>query len=192
MVERMLLAGLSLCLVLLLLTVWKLYKTNRMSLLRDEASARELRLREEVIVRCMTHCVGLLDKQETYRRSLAKMAMASRVDDLYKAIKSDRLIREERKDFYVSFDKLFLELFPNFIDSFNALLVEEGRLRPKSGELLTTELRIFALIRLGMTDTASIARFLDYSQATVYNYRSKMRNRAKGNKEDFERQVMAL
>lgn len=192
MVGRMLFVGLCLCFILWVPLVWKLYRRCRELLLREEASKRELRLREEVIARCLMRSVSQLDKQEAYRRSLVKLAMASRIDDLYRAVKSDRIIREERKDFYASFDKIFLELFPDFIDSFNALLVTEARLRPKSGELLTTELRIFALIRLGMTDTPSIARFLDYSQATVYNYRSKMRNRSKGNKEEFEQEVMKL
>ncbi len=71
--------------------------------------------------------------------------MASRIDDLFKAIKSEQFIRDERNDFYNEFDKSFLEFFPHFITSFNKLLVEEGRVYPKSGELLTTELRIFAL-----------------------------------------------
>jgi DNA-binding CsgD family transcriptional regulator len=85
-----------------------------------------------------------------------------------------------------------LELFPDFINSFNELLVEEGRIYPKPYELLNTELRIFALIRLGVTDSNAIAHFLGYSLATVYNYRSKIRNRAKGNKDTFEQEVMNL
>lgn len=188
----MLFIALSVCVIFLMLMVWKLYRKHRVQLLRDEVSERALRLREEVIVRCLMHSVGLMDRQEAYRRSLVKLAMASRVDDLYKAIRLEGPFQDERKDFYTSFDEIFLELFPDFIDSFNALLVKEGRFRPKPGERLTTELRIFALIRLGMTHTSAIARFLGYSQATVYNYRSKMRNRAKGDKETFEQEVMRL
>ena len=101
-------------------------------------------------------------------------------------------IRDERKTFYHEFDKSFLDLFPNFIESFNELLQEDGRIYPKSGELLTTELRIFALIRLGVTDSAQIAHFLSYSLATIYNYRSKIRNRALGDKDLFEENVMKL
>lgn len=118
--------------------------------------------------------------------------MASRIDDLFKAIKSEQFIRDERKAFYNEFDKSFLELFPHFIASFNKLLIEEGRIYPKSGELLTTELRIFALIRLGVTDSNKIAHFLGYSLATIYNYRSKIRNKAIGDKEQFEHDVMNL
>ena len=151
-----------------------------------------LKIKEVYIARYLDRCVIYLDKLEFYRRSLAKLAMASRIDDLFKAIKSEQFIRDERKDFYNEFDKSFLELFPHFITSFNELLVEEGRIYPKSGELLTTELRIFALIRLGVTDSNRIAHFLGYSLATIYNYRSKMRNKAIGNKETFEQEVMNL
>ena len=72
------------------------------------------------------------------------------------------------------------------------LLTDEGKIYPKPGEILNTELRIFALIRLGVTDANRIAHFLGYSLATVYNYRSKIRNRAKGDKDHFEQEVMNL
>lgn len=118
--------------------------------------------------------------------------MSSRIDDLFKAIKSEQFIRDERNEFYNEFDKSFLKLFPNFITSFNNLLVEEARIYPKSDELLTTELRIFALIRLGVVDSNKIAHFLGYSLATIYNYRSRMRNKAVGDKDQFEQDVMNL
>ena len=86
--------------------------------------------------------------------------MSSRIDELFKAIKSEQFIRDERNEFYNEFDKSFLKLFPHFITSFNNLLVEEARVYPKSDELLTTELRIFALIRLGVVDSNKIAHFL--------------------------------
>ena len=149
------------------------------------------KIKEVYIARYLDRCVAYLDKLEQYRRSLAKLAMASRVEDLNTSIKSDQLIRDERKAFYNEFDRSFLDLFPNFIQSFNNLLQEDGRIYPKSGELLTTELRIFALIRLGVTDSNQIAHFLSYSLATIYNYRSKLRNRAL-NKDSFEEEVMKL
>ena len=150
------------------------------------------KVKEAYIAHYLDQCVAYLDKLESYRRSLAKLAMASRIDDLFKAIKSEQFIKDERKDFYHNFDKSFLELFPNFITSFNDLLTEEGQIHPKTNELLTTELRIFALIRLGVTDSNAIAHFLGYSLATIYNYRSKMRHRAKGDNDNFEQEVMNL
>lgn len=150
------------------------------------------KIKEVYIAKYLDRCVGYLDKQEQYRRSLEKLAMASKLEELFKAIRSEQFLKDERKNFYNEFDRSFLDLFPNFIDDFNNLLVDEGRIFPKSGEILNTELRIFALIRLGVTDTTRIAHFLGYSLATVYNYRSKIRNRSKGDKDSFEQEVMNL
>ena len=72
------------------------------------------------------------------------------------------------------------------------LLVESERITPKSGDLLNTELRIYALIRLGITDSVRIASFLRCSLSTVYNYRTRMRNRAAASREDFEKKVMKI
>ncbi len=77
----------------------------------------------------------------------------------------------------------FLHLFPNFVGKFNDLLQENEQILPKKGELLNTELRIFALIRLGIEDSSQIAEFLRYSVNTIYNYRAKVRNKARGSRE---------
>lgn len=150
------------------------------------------KIKEVYIARYLDRCVYYLDKLETYRRSLAKLAMSSRTEELYKAIKSEQFIKDERNEFYNEFDRSFLTIFPHFIESFNELLTEDARIVPKQDELLTTELRIFALVRLGVTDSNSIAHFLNYSLATIYNYRSRLRNKAKGDKDRFEEDVMKL
>ncbi|WP_455673037.1 DUF6377 domain-containing protein [Phocaeicola sp.] len=205
-VSRTLLISVSLLSLFLIAAIFYLYRwmkklsamrldlslTNKQLQTVNEELAQTGKIKEVYIARYLDRCVIYLDKLEFYRRSLAKMAMASRIDDLFKAIKSEQFIRDERKNFYNEFDKSFLELFPHFISSFNKLLLEEGRIYPKSGELLTTELRIFALIRLGVTDSNRIAHFLGYSLATIYNYRSKMRNKAIGDKDTFEQDVMNL
>ena len=90
---------------------------------------------------------------------------------------------------YNNFDKAILNLFPNFVADFNALLSPENAIIPGTGKLLTPELRIFALIRLGITDSVKIAHFLQYSLSTIYNYRSKMRNKAIGDRNSFEERV---
>ncbi len=148
--------------------------------------------KETYIARYLVRCVNYLYKLESYRRSLVKLAMSSNMENLFKAIKSEEFVQNERNEFYDEFDKSFLKLFPNFITSFNNLLVEDARIYPKSDELLTTELRIFALIRLGIVDSNKIAHFLGYSLATIYNYRSRLRNKAIGNKDTFEQDVMSL
>ena len=169
-----------------------LYQANRRLHAANLSLEQTGRIKEVYIARYLDRCVTYLDKLEQYRRSLEKLAMASKTDALFKAIRSDQFLRDERKAFYRDFDKSFLDLFPRFVERFNNLLQEDGRITPKAGELLNTELRIFALIRLGVTDTNSIAHFLGYSLATVYNYRSKMRNKAVGDKDRFEQEVMGI
>lgn len=149
-------------------------------------------IKQEYITHYLDQCTLYLDKLEAYRRSLANLAMASKINELFKAIKSDRFIEEERAKFYREFDQTFLHLFPHFVESFNNLLVDEGKIYPKPGELLCTEIRIFALIRLGISDSTQIARFLRYSLTTIYNYRSKVRNKAKGEKNHFEQAIMQI
>ncbi len=169
-----------------------LYESNTQLVAVNSKLAQTGKIKEEYIARYLDRCVSYLEKLEQYRRSLEKLAMASKIEELFKTIRSEQFLRDERKNFYNEFDKSFLNLFPNFISDFNNLLSEDGKIYPKSGELLNTELRIFALIRLGVTDAARIAHFLGYSLATVYNYRSKIRNKAAGNKENFEQEVMNL
>ncbi len=147
-------------------------------------------IKEEYIGRYMDQCSTYLDKMDLYRRSLNKIAAAGKVEELYKAIKSSQFIEDELKEFYASFDMSFLQLFPNFVEEFNALLTEP--LQPKPGDLLNTELRIFALIRLGITDSTKIAQFLRYSVTTIYNYRTRVRNKAAGERDEFERKVMRI
>ena len=169
-----------------------LYEANRQLVAANQSLGETSKIKDTYIANYLDRCVDYLEKLEQYRRSLEKLAMASKVEELFKAIRSEQFLRDERKNFYHEFDKSFLELFPHFIDDFNRLLTEDGKIFPKKNELLSTELRIFALIRLGVTDSTRIAHFLGYSLATVYNYRSKMRNRAIGDKDGFEQAVMNL
>ncbi|QNL39992.1 MULTISPECIES: DUF6377 domain-containing protein [Bacteroides] len=147
-------------------------------------------IKEEYIGRYMDQCSTYLDKMDLYRRSLNKIAAAGRVEELYKAIKSSQFLDEELKEFYANFDVTFLQLFPSFVEEFNALLTEP--MQPKPGEQLNTELRIFALIRLGITDSTKIAQFLRYSVTTIYNYRTRVRNKAVGERDEFEAKVMQI
>ena len=103
---------------------------------------------------------------------------SGKVEELYKTLKSTQFIDDELKDFYRNFDNSFLSIFPDFVERFNSLLPKRENIVPKQGECLTTEMRIFALIRLGITDSAKIASFLRYSITTIYTYRSKLKNKS--------------
>ena len=148
--------------------------------------------KDEYIARYLARCRGNLDTLDEYRRSLYRLAKERKLDELFKQLKSESLVREEQEKFFTDFDEAFLLLFPKFIEKFNALLDPETPLVPKNDELLSPELRIFALIRLGVHDSARIAHFLNYSLTTIYNYRSKIKGRAIVPKEEFEKRVMEL
>lgn len=149
-------------------------------------------LKEEYIGRYMDQCSVYLEKMDNYRRSLGKIAATGNVEELYKNIKSSKFIEGELKEFYANFDNTFLQLFPTFVEDFNALLAEGEQLSLKPNERMNTELRIFALIRLGITDSVKIAQFLRYSVTTIYNYRTKIRNKAAGERDRLEQEVMKI
>lgn len=149
-------------------------------------------LKEEYIGRYMDQCSVYLEKMDNYRRSLGKIAATGNVEELYKNIKSSKFIEGELKEFYINFDNTFLQLFPTFVEDFNALLDDDEQISLKAGERMNTELRIFALIRLGITDSVKIAQFLRYSVTTIYNYRTKVRNKAAGDRDLLEQEVMTI
>ena len=149
-------------------------------------------LKEEYIGRYMDQCSVYLEKMDNYRRSLGKIAATGNVEELYKNIKSSKFIEGELKEFYTNFDNTFLQLFPTFVEDFNALLADDEQISLKAGERMNTELRTFALIRLGITDSVKIAQFLRYSVTTIYNYRTKVRNKAAGDRDLLEQEVMTI
>jgi hypothetical protein len=102
------------------------------------------------------------------------------------------LIDAELKEFYHNFDTIFLSIFPTFVEDLNASLVEEEGIHLKKEEQLNTELRVFALIRLGISDSLKIARLLHYSVNSIYNYRVKIKNKAAGDRGKFGKQVMKI
>ena len=109
-------------------------------------------------------------------------------------LKKHQSLKESEKefqDFYDSFDNAFLHLYPSFVEDFNALLRPECRIELKKGALLNTELRIFALIKLGITQSSHIASLLRYSVNTIYNYRAQIKNDSIC-REDFEERVKSI
>ena len=114
------------------------------------------------------------------------------LEELLKMVRSREVLDTGLKELYDNFDTAFLHLFPDFVDKFNDLLQPEERIVLRKGELLNTELRIFALIRLGIDDSSQIAEFLRYSVNTIYNYRAKVKNKARISREDFEIRLMQI
>ncbi len=150
------------------------------------------RVKEEYIGRFMSLCAQYIDKLDNYRKMVNKKMKNKELDELFQISKSTELKEKELEELYENFDTVFLHLFPNFIDNFNALLQPEMQIHPKEENRLTTDIRIFALIRLGFEDSSKIAEFLHYSVNTIYNYRARIKNGALGNREQFENKVKTL
>ncbi len=170
----------------------RLSKVNKE--LKESYSALEdaTSIKDEYISMYMDQCSTYLSKLDNYRKGLRKMLNVGNMDELTKAIKSGEFVEQEVKEFYDNFDVAFLHLYPSFVEDFNKLLKDGEQIVPKSQNKLTAELRIYALIRLGIDDSGKIAQFLRYSVSTIYNYRTTMRNKAKGNRNTFDEEVKRI
>ncbi|GAB1414687.1 DUF6377 domain-containing protein [Paludibacter sp.] len=149
-------------------------------------------LKETYISQFLDICSIYINKLEKFQNTLNKKAMEHKLEELYKLLKSKDMIEGELKELYDLFDNIFLHLYPNFVEEFNNLLLEDERVIIKPTEILTPELRIFALIRLGISDSSKIASFLRYSPTTIYNYRTRVRNKSAVPREEFENYVMRI
>ncbi len=188
--------------VLALLLLWavllvaremkKVEAVNQQLTQANRAIAETSTLKEEYIAQYMDQCSSYIDKLDQQRRALAKIAKTGTIDDLKRYAREQGKADKEINDFYQGFDEAFLKIFPTFVEDFNLLLLPEERIEPKAKGKLNAELRIYALIRLGITDSAKIARFLRYSLNTIYSYRTRMRNKAMGDRNQFEAEVMRI
>ena len=149
-------------------------------------------IKEYYIAEFFDVCFSYIHKMEKYQNMLYKIAINKYYDELIKKLKSSALIDEELDALYTRFDKVFLGLYPTFVSDFNALLKDEEKIILKPDALLNRELRIYALLRLGITDSGKIANFLRCSTSTVYNYRTKMRNKAAVDRDEFENEIMKI
>jgi len=169
-----------------------LKNTNHRLVDANRAIRENSRLKEEFIAQYMDRCVHYIDKIDKYRKAISRAAATKHFDDLKKMEKNLPAPEIEARAFYENFDDTFLKLFPTFVKDFNALLRPEEVIIPKNSGKLNTELRIFALIRLGIVDSVKIAQFLRYSIATIYNYRTRVRNKAAGDRDKLEEELMKI
>lgn len=148
-------------------------------------------VKEECIGATFALCSSYIDRFEKYRKDILKLVKGEKWKELKEEVIASSYTNRELKDFYRSFDTLFLNIYPDFVSDFNKLLRPEEQLSAPSCEL-NTELRIYALVRLGISDSVKIAALLHCSTQTVYNYRLRMRNKAIIPKETFAEAVKSL
>ncbi len=139
-------------------------------------------------LRDLSEQIAFLRSEDNHSRNLLKQGKAN---ELLKELSINSHSEQAREKFYETFDRTFLGMYPHFIEDFNALLQEDARLSPPKGRL-STELRIFALICLGVDDSKQIASMLDYSVSTIYNYKVEVKNHALGERDAFEQTVKNL
>ena len=149
-------------------------------------------VKEEYIALFLSMCSNYIEKLMAYQRSVRNKLAKGKIAELQAESSSSALMDAELHNFYEMFDNAFLQLYPNFVEEFNSLLKPSARIELKKGELLNTELRIFALIRLGIADSSRIASLLRYSVNTIYNYRARIKNAAAGNRDDFETRIRTI
>ena len=121
-----------------------------------------------------------------YRMRVLKYIRQGNTKAITDEIEQQEPIDNDILEFYKMFDQAFISIYPDFVEKFNNLLADGAEIVPKGDDILTPELRIFALIKLGITDSSRIASLLHYSANTIYNYRAKTKNRARGSRDSFE------
>ena len=142
--------------------------------------------------RILSLCSIYMEKLDDYNKLVSRKIAAGQIDDLYKLVKTGKFLDDQSKMFYEIFDNSFVHMFPTFIDEVNALLGPDKGFEQLSEPVkLTPELRILAFMRLGLDDSAQIARFLGLSLNTVYTYRNRMKSRAK-NRATFENDIINI
>jgi tetratricopeptide (TPR) repeat protein len=176
-----------------------LIKTANVSLQQNNAALEDLNKHLSTANKIKNEYIGYyfninsiyIDKLESFQKSLEKKLTSKRYEDALTAVKNLNL-EDERHHLFHTFDKVFLQLFPDFITKFNALFVEGEEIQITDGQLLGTEHRIFALIRMGIHDNDRIAKLLGYSVNTIYSYKNRIKNKSVFANDEFEHHIMAI
>jgi hypothetical protein len=149
------------------------------------------RIKEEYIGFYFNINAEYLSKIESFKKAVDQKIMSRKFEELRYVVDNINLKRE-REELSYSFDRVFLNLFPDFVNRFNAMFRPEDQISLKEGHLLNTELRIFALIRMGIGDTEKIAKILGYSVNTIYAYKTRVKSRSLVPNDEFEQRIMEI
>ena len=201
------LLGVSILLIILLAItlayISRLYRNYRRATMRLSVMYNELTeltsdlndanvIKETYIVRYMNLYMDSMDEMSSRLKRIGKFMNAGKDSEVRKMLDTSELEKENMEIFYQNFDATFLNLFPTFVEEYNKLLCPEFRITLKNPNRLNTELRIYALVRLGVTDSVKISEFLHYSLSTIYNNRTTARNKAAVDRNHFEKNVAQI
>ena len=166
----------------------RLSSANEELAVLNKQISRADKVKEEYIINFLEGLAAEISIVRTEDNRFRNLLKQGKADQLLKELSLTGRSEKAREEFYQTFDRTFLAMYPDFVDQFNALLREDARFNLKAGKL-NTELRIFALIKLGVDDSKKIASMLDYSLSTIYNYKVSVKNNALGYRESFEERV---
>jgi hypothetical protein len=177
--------------ILIAAFAWIISKQLKKRKIAERALQEANKIKEEYIGYYFNGNSEYLARIEAFKKSIEMKLLTKKYDDIRLAVNNINMKRE-REDLYSSFDKVFLKLFPDFVTIFNSYFPEEDRIVLKEGQILNTELRIFALIRMGIHENEKIARILDYSINTIYNYKARVKSKSLIPNEQFEKKIMEI
>lgn len=178
-------------LIALFVTLRMVYRTNRVQHKLAIRLEKANQTKDVYIAQFLNLCSIYMDKLNQFNKLVSRKISAGKGEDLLKLTKSGKFVEEQSKEFYEVFDDAFLNIYPSFVEDVNKLLQPDKQLTLKDGEKLNTDLRILALMRLGIEDTSRIAQMLNYSVYTIYTYRNKFKSRAI-DRDAFEDSVMKI
>ncbi len=170
--------------------IWLRHEMTRLERMKSRL-AESNKVKETYIGQFLSLCSIYMEKQEEFHKLVSRKIAAGQVEDLYAMVKSGKILDEQERIFYDVFDDVFMHMYPTFIDDVNALMADDRRIVLSDDGRLNTELRILAFMRLGIDDSAKVARFLGLSLNTIYTYRNKLKSRAL-RRDEFEADVMRI
>ena len=148
-------------------------------------------IKEEYIGYFFNVISGYILKLEKLKRSVERKISIKKYEDVLLSV-NEINIKKERETLFYTFDHVFLKIFPNFIGTFNSMFKKEDQIWPKDHEVLNTDLRIFALMRLGINDNETIANILEYSVNTIYVYKMRIKAKALVPGDQFDHKIMEI
>lgn len=174
----------------IILLVYTFYSLKKRRISQEKLAASSKKL-ESYVGNFIGLCSNYAARLDQLSKLVIRKVAAGQSDDLVKIVNSGKFAEEDSDEFYRLIDKALLDIFPDFVERINSLLMPDRRITISDDEPLTPELRIYAFVRLGVDQSNRISQILGYSVNTVYAYRNRMRNRAI-DRENFDRQVAAL
>lgn len=179
-----------LLLILIVILIYLRIEANRLNHARAKLEAAN-NIKQIYISQFLNLCSIYMEKLTQFSDTVNRKISTGKAEDLYKITKSGKFIEQQSREFYEVFDNAFLNIYPNFIDNVNSLLLPDKQIELKNDEKLNTELRILAFMKLGIDEGSRIAQMLNYSVNTIYAYRNKLKNKAI-NRDTFEDDIMKI